>query len=192
MSQAGIISTTAGPVPPTVPTSFTTQSGTAVPAANILLVNAYDVIENNVNGIETKGGVAGGDPPGTGATNEVDIYLTNRITGSATTTDAVTQTILYAFNLGTTPATYLFDIKIIAYNITDALSAGYQLYKVVRTTGAVAIDITAQPGIIGEEGAMSGAVAASFFNLNTSGVQVFGIAGKTINWSVLTTYTVVS
>lgn len=38
MSQAGILSTTSGPVPPEVATTYTTDSGNAIPALNILNV----------------------------------------------------------------------------------------------------------------------------------------------------------
>jgi hypothetical protein len=35
---------------------------------------------------------------------------------------------------------------------------------------------------------MVGVIVNCFANLNTSGVAVNGLAGKTINWFVLTTY----
>lgn len=192
MSQIFKPLTSSGPIPPIIATSYVSQSGTAVPSANILLVDAYDVPENNFNGIETKGGVAGGDPPGTGATNEVDIYLTNRIVGTAQTTDAATPKILTSFALGAIPATYLLEIRIIAYNVTDALSAGYTSTSVIRTTGGAGSEITANPGIVGEEGAMTGVTVSNFIVGNTVETVVQGLVGKTINWRALTTYTMVT
>lgn len=49
MSQAGIISTSIGPVPPNVPTSFVTDSGTVIPALNIVNVNGTSGITVSAN-----------------------------------------------------------------------------------------------------------------------------------------------
>lgn len=173
---------------PVVPTNIATQDGNAIPAANVLIIDAFDSTEDDADGITTKGGAAAGDPPGTGAGNEVSIYLTNRITGTAITTDAATPQTVYSFSLGATPATYMFDIKIIAYNVTDILSAGYSSTSVIKTTGAVGSEINADPGLIAEEGTMSGVVVQNQITGNNIEVIVTGLAGKTINWEALTTY----
>jgi hypothetical protein len=175
--------TSSGPIPPIIPTSFVTQDGTAVPLANVLLIDGLDSSENNDNGIISKGGVVG-----TGTSNEVDIVLTNRITGTATTTDNVTPQTLSSFSLGLTPATFLLEIRIVAYNVTDSLSAGYTSTSTIRTTGAAGTEIDAAPGIISEEGAMSGVIVQNQIVGNTVEIEVTGLAGKTINWKALTTY----
>lgn len=183
MSQIYKPLTSDGPIPPNIPTSFITQDGTAVPAANVLIVNGTDSSENNDNGIISKGGVVG-----TGTSNEVDIVITNRITGTATTTDNITPQTLTTFSLGATPATYLLEIRIIAYNVTDALSAGYTSTSTIRTTGVSGSEISANPGIVSEEGTMTGVVVQNQISGNNVETIVTGLSGKTIHWKALTTY----
>lgn len=186
MSNA-FLRTTAGNLPPVVATSYVTQDGTAVPAANILIVNGFDSDENNENGIITKGGVVG-----TGTVNEVDVVITNRITGTGTTTDGVTPVTLFTFPLGASPGTYLFQINVTVFDLTSSLSAGYVDFAAVRTTGAVAFDIGTQPALIVEEGILSTASVNPTINGNSFEFTVTGVAGETINWYVLATYIFVS
>lgn len=183
MSQAGILNRASGPVPPAVATSYVTQNGTAVPLANILIVNGFDSTENNDNGIITKGGVVG-----TGTSNEVDIVITNRITGTATTTDAATPQVLYSFSLGATPGAYLIEVRLVAYNVTDAIAAGYTSFRLTKTDGIIATDVSATPGFISEETTMTGVLAVNSVSGNNLLLTVNGLAGKTINWLALTTY----
>jgi hypothetical protein len=185
MSQAGVINTSSGPVPPSVPTSFVTQNGTAVPALNILLVNGATSTENNTNGIISKGGVIG-----TGTSNEMDLVLTNRVTGSVTTTDA-TLTTLISFTL---PAAgvYAFDVNIAALNTTDSLGASYALFVGVRGTGAAAVKLNLEDKIVNEEAGNTLCNSSVSVSGNNVLFQVTGIAGKTFKWSGVGTYVFVS
>lgn len=174
---------------PSVPTSFQTQSGTAVPLANILILNAYDTTENNANGIETKGGAAGGDPPGTGSANEVDVYLTNRVTGSTTTVGAVNGTI-WTFT-PTVVGTYAFESRVSAYNTTSVLGAGYSVFGSFRFDGVNSNSCGTPDVIDNEEGAMSSCdvtMVASGANII---LQSTGYGGQTINWTGVSLYTFV-
>ncbi len=181
MSQITKTLTSGGPIPPTIPTEFDTQNGNAVPAANILIINGESSSENNNNGIISKGGVVG-----TGTSNEVDVVLTNRITGSLTTTDA-TPTAIATFSLGAIASVYTFDIEISSFNMTDVNGDGYSIFGTARTDGASAILCGTPDKIVNEEVADS-----SDANMIVSGnnvvIQAVGIAGKTHHWRVVATY----
>lgn len=185
MSNA-FLRTTAGNLPPVVATSYTTDNGTAVPLANILIIHGTDSTENNDNGIIAKGGVVG-----TGTANEVDIVLTNRATGTLTTADGSTQTAL-TFSLGATPGVYYFRGSIVAFDSTDIAGGAYDFTAGARTTGVAGTELGAEYKDIFEEVAMTNAD----FNVVVSGnnlvIQVIGIAAKTINWNVELTYRFVS
>ena len=184
MSQAGIINTSTGPVPPAVATSYVTQNGTAVPAANILIVNGFDSTENNNNGIITKGGVAG-----TGTANEVDIVITNRIQSNATTSGSVTSPII-TFT-PTTLGTYAIECRIAAYNSTSSLGAGYSVFGTARFDGVNSNLCGTPDKITNEEGAMSSANVTMTVSGANILINAVGYAAQTINWSAVALYTFV-
>lgn len=178
------IGTTAGSLPPSVPTSFVTDSGTVIPSGNTVNINGGSSTKNTANGIDVIANA-------TGSNNQV-VELTNRITGTATTTDGTTTVALYTFPLGAVPGTYIFTTTVVAYNITDSTSAGYASYRTVRTTGAAGVLISANISSIAEEGVMTASEVTNSISGNGVLLNVIGIAGKTINWRAVTTYIFVS
>jgi hypothetical protein len=119
------------------------------------------------------------------------VLLTNRATGSVSTTDATPTTAL-TLALGATPGVYFVEGNIVAFDTTDVAGGSYNFVSGMRTTGAAATEIGTEFKDSFEEAAM----AASDFNIVASGnnliVQVVGIAAKTIDWNVSLTFRFVS
>jgi hypothetical protein len=173
-----------GTLPPVVPTSFVTQNGTAIPAANVLIIDGASSTQNNANGIISKGGVVG-----TGTSNEVDIVLTNRLVGSVTTAGLVTSAIVTY--IPTVIGTYAIEARVAAYNTTSSLGAGYSIFGTVRFDGVNSNLCGTPDRIVNEEGAMSAAnvtMTVSGANILINGV---GYAANNINWNVVGLYTFV-
>lgn len=176
--------TSSGNLPPSVPTSFVTDvNSPSIPIANVENVFGGTITTNNTKGVQTDG---------SSGSNTLTVQLTNRINGSATTTDGVTPVNLYSFNLGATPGTYLFTTNVVGFDITDAKGAGYASYRCVRTTGAAGVLIDAVIASLSEESPFTDAEVVNNIVGNSVTVTVTGVAGKTIDWYVLTTYVFVS
>lgn len=183
MSQIIKPLTSSGPIPPNIPTSFVTDSGTVIPAANVVNLNGGATTANNDNGITV---IANPD----GSNNAV-FQLTNRVSGNVTTSNA-TPTILTTFALGATPAVYNFDIQVVGYDVTDNLGVGYFISGSVRTTGAAAVLVGTPDKITNEEVGTTGCDANLTVSGNNAVVQVTGLAAKTIDWKALSEYIFVS
>lgn len=173
MSQISGPSGGGGVIPPTVATSYVTDSGTAVPALNILNVLATDSTANNANGILT-----------TGSGNTVTVVLTNRAYGTATTVDA-TSTAAITMDAGATPGVYTVDVKIAGFTAAGVgapLGVGYTITAAIRTTGVATTLIQNQQADQFEEGALSPGLGNITVSANDIVVSVTGVAGYTINW----------
>jgi hypothetical protein len=169
----------AGPVPPTVPTSFVTDDGTAVPALNTLNVNGIDSTENNANGILTRA-----NP---NLSNNLEIVVTNRLQGTGTTVSTGTADIVtFVPNV---IGVYSLEFRVAAYNTTSLLGAGYSLFGAIRFDGVNSNICDPFDPIDNEEGTMVNTGLNIFVSGSNVILRATGYLAQTINWSAVGLYT---
>lgn len=181
MSQFFVDATSSPPPPPPeVPTQFTADDATiAVPVANNLNVLSRDTSENNPNGIQTTA-----DPNGS---DNLYVELTNRLQGTGTTVGATTAD-LVTFDMGAAPATYFFYFDVAAFNSSVPSSAGFSTYTTLRTNGATATIIDDTDSINHRNFQLALANVMMAVSGNNAIFRVKGVAGLTVNWSVVGLY----
>lgn len=173
-----------GPVPPTVVTQITTDvrdntttsPGTVIPVANNVNILGRDTVQNNDNGIRSDAD----------ANNSANCYieLTNRQTGTVTTTDATLTTVI-TFTLGASAGAYYIWGNAQAFNSSTPAAGTYSFSGGYRTDGVTATELGTEFHDDFEDPSF---VTADVF-LNVSGntvlVQVQGVAATTINWNTM-------
>lgn len=176
-------SLTSGPVPPSVPTQFTTDDGSvAIPSANNLNVLSTEVTDNNINGIQTRA-VAPNSP-------NLFIELTNRLFGGLSTIDATPTTII-TFPLAATPAVYTFDGFISGLYTGDLSGASYFFTVGARTDGATATVLGADFSTKFSDGLMDGTSVGVTQSGNNILFQVTGlpaVPATSVTWLSQATY----
>jgi hypothetical protein len=185
MSQYHVSSSLAPP-PPVVPTSFVTDSGTAVPSSNTLndLGGSPSVVNNN-NGFTTSG-----------SGNTVSNSLTNKLNGTGTTVGAATADV-FTFtmnntNLGTTPGVMVLTAQVCAFEPTTPAGAVYEVIAGIRTTGSATTVVGTTDFTVVEDAVLSANDIDIILSGNDVILRVTGSAGLTQNWRCSATYTYVS
>ncbi len=180
MSQAGLINSGgSGPLPPTVATSYVTDiNSPAIPAGNLLNVPGGSVTTDNVNGIQTDG---------SSGSNTLTVELTNRMTGSGTSTNGSTVTLI-DFPL-TNNQSYRFTFDVIGRDTTSGDTYGYKIFATVKRIAGVStiIDTPFDDSDEDNDAASLDIVISG----NDVHVDATGVTGTTIIYKAVGTYVVV-
>jgi len=176
MSQAGIISTSSGPVPPSVPTSFTTDlNDTTILPGDIPPALGTSTPLLNVERLSGDDGIKTVATPNAAA-NNVTIRF---IRGRTTTAGAVTSNLITQATLSNTTMT--IQIIIAGYGSNND-GIGYYGTAVVKNVAGTATLINTVDLIKNSDASL----AASNATVTVSGgnllVNVLGVAGVNIDW----------
>jgi hypothetical protein len=172
-------SSSSGPSPPDVPTTFTTNSGNAVPAANILNVLGGSSTASNVNGITT-----------TGSGNTLTVVLTNRLQGTGTSANGATSDLI-TFDLGGSAAVYRFKFEVTGRETTTGDGVGYTIFASAKTDGATATAIQTEFVDADEDASLNTANIDFITSGNDIILRFTGVALLTVDLSAFGTYVVV-
>lgn len=171
-----------GPVPPTVPTSFTADDATiAIPAANNLNVFSRDTVDDNPNGIQTTA-----DP---NLSNNLYVELTNRIRVTATTSDGGGQTQTVTLFTPIVASGYTFVVSVTGYDAANNETCGGELVGIgKRSAGGTTVVIGTNDTFEESEAGLLTTDWDVVTNSTLVQMQFVGVAGRTINWSAVFIY----
>jgi len=170
-------------IPSSVATIFRADDATqAVPVANILNVFSRQTSDDADFGIQTTA-----DPNGS---QNFYIELTNRLTGTVTTTDG-TLTTIATLPMGTTASVIYLSGNVQAFNASTPAGGGYSFTGAFRNTGgggSVAVEIGVEFKDQFEELALEPSEVFLIASGNDIVLQVQGVVGLSVNWNSLITY----
>jgi len=167
---------------PSVPTSFITDDGTAIPVANTLNLLARDTTDNNVNGLRTKADPSGGD--------DLYVELTNRVRGTATVSGATTGDII-TLDLGASAAVYRFHLHVTGRDTGTGDGLGYSVFGSIKTDGATATVIKTAFTDGDEDVSLEDAQMDFIASGNNMILRATGVAAQTISYAAYGYYIVV-